>query len=122
MSSSRGARAAAFLMGLVLGITCCARSASAAAGRAECRDVNSKILGYAVPYCAFLPPSYDANPRRKFPILYFLHGLGENEQVLLGSGGWQIIEDAGAQKTLGEFVLVAPDAGRTLYINSRDGK
>jgi S-formylglutathione hydrolase FrmB len=97
-------------------------AASAAAGRAECRQVNSKILGYAVPYCAFLPPSYDSDPSRKFPVVYFLHGLGENEQVLLESGGWQIIEDAWSQKTLGEFVIVAPAAGRTFYINSRDGK
>ena len=56
--------------------------------RAECRQVNSKILDDAVKYCAFLPPSYDADPARKFPVLYFLHGLGENEQILLNSGGW----------------------------------
>ena len=33
-----------------------------------------------------------------------------------------MIEEAWAQKTLGEFVLVAPAAGRTFYVNSLDGK
>jgi S-formylglutathione hydrolase FrmB len=91
-------------------------------GRAECRDVNSKILGHSVPYCIFLPPSYGTNPTRRYPILYFLHGLGENEQILLNSDGWQIIEEAWADKTLGEFVIAAPAAGRSFYINSKDGK
>jgi S-formylglutathione hydrolase FrmB len=91
-------------------------------GRAECRDVTSKILARPVAYCIFLPPSYDAQTARRFPVLYFLHGLGENEQVLLNSDGWQIIEQAWAEKTLGEFIIVAPAAGRSFYINSKDGK
>jgi S-formylglutathione hydrolase FrmB len=91
-------------------------------GRAECRNVTSKILAHPVPYCIFLPPSYDSDPTRKFPVLYFLHGLGENEQVLLNSDGWQIIEDAWAEESLGEFVIVAPNAGRSFYIDSKDGK
>jgi S-formylglutathione hydrolase FrmB len=98
------------------------QSSASKQGRAECRQVNSKILAKPVPYCIFLPPSYDADRTRRFPILYFLHGLGENEQVLLNSDGWQIIEDAWTQKTLGEFVIVAPAAGRSFYINSKDGK
>jgi len=99
-----------------------AGTAERGAGRAECRSVNSKILAHAVPYCIFLPPSYDSDAKRRFPVLYFLHGLGENEQVLLNSDGWQIIESAWTQKTLGEFIIVAPAAGRSFYVNSRDGK
>ena len=86
------------------------QSSASRQGRAECRQVNSKILAKPVPYCIFLPPSYDAQTTRRFPILYFLHGLGENEQILLNSDGWQIIEEAWAEKSLGEFVIVAPAA------------
>ncbi len=118
--------AAALLIGFGLGPLMSAAPAQTAGapgqGRAECRDVTSKILARPVPYCIFLPPSYDTNPSRKFPILYFLHGLGENEQVLLNSDGWQIIEQAWTDKTLGEFVIAAPAAGRSFYINSKDGK
>jgi S-formylglutathione hydrolase FrmB len=55
-------------------------------------------------------------------VLYFLHGLGQNEQALLNSGGWNLIQDLWDQKQIGEFLIVTPDADRTFYINSRDGK
>jgi S-formylglutathione hydrolase FrmB len=93
-----------------------------AAGRAECSSVPSTILHRAVPYCVLLPPSYDADKARRYPALYFLHGLGENEQVLLDSGGWDLIQDMWDQKTIGEFVIAAPAGDRTFFINSRDGK
>ena len=93
-----------------------------AAGRAECRSLPSKILGRSVPYCALLPPSYDADKTRRYPTLYFLHGLGENEQALLNSGGWDLIQDMWDRKQLVESVIVTPEGGRTFYINSRDGR
>src|SRR5689334_22626261 len=46
------------------------------AGRVECGSANSKFMRGPVAYCALLPPSYDAQPAKKFPVLYFLHGLG----------------------------------------------
>jgi len=92
-----------------------------AAGRAECRTVPSKTLGHPVAYCAILPPSYDADAKRRYPVLYFLHGLGENEQLLLNSGGMNLVDDLWEQKELGEFVIVTPAAGRSFYINARDG-
>jgi S-formylglutathione hydrolase FrmB len=93
-----------------------------AAGRAECRSVPSKILGHAVAYCVLLPPSYDAEKARRYPALYFLHGLGQNEQALLDSGGWNLIQDLWDQKQIGDFLIVAPDGGRSFFINSRDGR
>jgi S-formylglutathione hydrolase FrmB len=93
-----------------------------AAGRAECRTVQSTILARKVPYCILLPPSYDEDATRRYPVLYFLHGLGENEQVLTNSGGWNLIQDWWDQKSIGEFLIVTPAAGRSFYINSRDGK
>lgn len=92
------------------------------AGRAECNSVPSKILRRAVPYCVLLPPSYDADKARRYPVVYFLHGIGENEQALLNSGGWDLILDLWDQKQMGEFVIAAPAGGRTFFMNSRDGK
>jgi S-formylglutathione hydrolase FrmB len=93
-----------------------------ATGRTECRAVPSKILGRAIPYCVFLPPSYDSRKEQKFPVLYFLHGLGENAQTLLNTGGWNLIENLWEQKQIGEFLIVTPGAGRSFYVNSRDGQ
>jgi S-formylglutathione hydrolase FrmB len=90
-------------------------------GRGECRSVPSKILGRAVPYCVVLPPSYDSS-KQIYPVLYFLHGLGSNSEILMNSGGMDLINDLWAQNKIGEFLIVTPDAGRSFYINSRDGK
>ena len=99
-----------------------ARLAAQEPGGAECRSIPSAILKRAVRYCVLLPPGYGTNPTRRFPIVYYLHGLGGNEQWLLETGAWDMVEQARDQNKIGEFVIVTPDAGRTFYVNSRDGE
>jgi S-formylglutathione hydrolase FrmB len=106
---------------LVLAILGCAQEAHAA-GRAECRSLPSKVLSRNVPYCVLLPPNYDANGTRRYPVLYFLHGLGENAETLIDSGGMNLIDDLRERGSLSEFVIAAPDGDRSFYINSRDGR
>lgn len=103
---------------LLLGVV----STAEAAGRVECRAASSQILKRAVRYCVFLPPSYDVEKTRRFPVLYFLHGLGDNEQSLINLGGWSLVEYLREKGRIGEFVIVAPDGGRTFYVNSSDGR
>ena len=121
MSRARG-RALLFAVMLLCGAAIAAPSVAAAPGRAECRSAPSKILGHPVPYCVILPSDYDSDKASVYPALYFLHGLGGNEQLLLNSGGLNMIQDLRDQKRIGEFLIVAPDGGRSFYINSRDGK
>jgi S-formylglutathione hydrolase FrmB len=93
-----------------------------AQGRAECSVIKSEILARPVRYCAYLPASFDKDNTRHYPVLYYLHGLGDNEQSLLNSGGWDLISELRSQGKIGEFVVLAPGAGHTFYINSEDGK
>ncbi|HEV2289563.1 MAG TPA: alpha/beta hydrolase-fold protein [Candidatus Acidoferrales bacterium] len=99
-----------------------ARPARAALGRIECNSMRSATLRRSVRYCAILPPSYDTEKTRRFAVLYFLHGLGENEQMLVSSGAWNLIEDLWEGHQLGEFLIVAPAGDTSFYINSRDGR
>jgi S-formylglutathione hydrolase FrmB len=92
-----------------------------AQGRIDCNSLNSRTLHRAVRYCVMLPPGYETNANQKYPALYFLHGLGENEQTLLRSGGWGLIEDLRQQHKIGEFILVAPEGRGSFFINSADG-
>lgn len=94
---------------------------AAAQGRVECAAVKSSILRREVRYCALLPSSYDRDKTRKFPILYYLHGLGENEQALTGPL-WDVIEELRQKRQIGEFLMVTPDGDRSFYINSHDGR
>lgn len=91
-----------------------------AESRVDCSQLPSKILGKPVPYCVMLPPSYDAQKTQRYPVLYYLHGLGDNEQSLINAGGWSIYEDQLAQKKVGEFLIVTPYEFRSFAINSRD--
>jgi S-formylglutathione hydrolase FrmB len=73
-----------------------------------------------------LPPDYDAataghSPRR-YPVLYFLHGLGDNEQTLFKGGGWDLIQDLRQKGQISDFLIVAPEGRRSFYINSADGR
>lgn len=97
-------------------------SHAVAAERVQCGSMKSRYVPQAVGYCVMFPPSYDAQPAKKFPVLYFLHGLGGDQSFLVSSGGWQIIEDLWEQKKLGEFVIITPQAWRSFYINSKDGR
>ncbi len=97
-----------------------------AQGRADCNALESRILGQTVHYCVMLPPNYDTATRgsspRRYPVLYFLHGLGDNEQSFLKSGGWQLIEDLRQQGQITDFLIVAPEGRSSFYINSADGR
>ncbi len=96
-----------------------------AQSRINCNALNSRILKHPVHYCVYLPASYDAgatkHPAQNYPVLYFLHGLGDNERTLFNSGGWTLLDDLRQQHKMGEFLIVAPEGGRTFYINSADG-
>jgi S-formylglutathione hydrolase FrmB len=95
---------------------------AAAAGRVECNSIPSKILARRIPYCIVLPASFDTDKARTFPVLYFLHGLGDNEQFFVHSGAWNLVEDMHEKGELKDFLIATPDAGSTFYINSKDLK
>ena len=96
--------------------------AAHAEGRAECSIVKSTILARPVRYCAYLPASFDQDKARQYPVLYYLHGLGDNEQSLLNMGGWDLIEELRRQGKIGHFIVLAPNGGHTFFLNSADGK
>jgi S-formylglutathione hydrolase FrmB len=99
--------------------------AASAQSRIDCSALNSHILKQVVRYCVYLPAGYDegaaAHPAKRYPILYFLHGLGDNEQTLFNSGGWTLLDDLRKLGKMGDFLIVAPDGRRSFYINSADG-
>jgi len=96
--------------------------AAKAQSRTDCNVINSRILRQSIHYCVQLPPDYDTDDakQRLYPVLYFLHGLGQNEQTLFSTGGWSLIEDLRRQHKISDFLIVAPEGGRSFYINSAD--
>lgn len=94
-----------------------------AQGRIDCSAFKSHILAQTIHYCVMLPPSYDASKNHaRYPVLYFLHGLGDNEQSLFKTGGWDLIQDLRQQGKISDFLIVAPEGKASFYINSADGR
>src|SRR5438270_4173417 len=89
--------------------------------RIDCSAIKSGILKRVVHYCVYLPSGYDA-AQQPYPILYFLHGLGDNERTLFNSGGWTLLDDLRKQHRMGDFLIVAPEGWRSFYVNSADGR
>jgi len=116
-------------MGSCLRIVCVfaifiASSSAQAQSRIQCDALSSQILKYPVHYCVYLPASYDTGATKTvpehYPVLYFLHGLGDNEKTLFNSGGWTLLDDLRQEHKLGDFLIVAPEGRRSFYINSAD--
>jgi S-formylglutathione hydrolase FrmB len=87
----------------------------------DCGKVESFILGRAVSVCVALPADYGSRSTHRYPTLYFLHGLFENERSWSERGGQRVLEDLSRQGQLGGFLVVMPDGGKTFYVNSLDG-
>jgi S-formylglutathione hydrolase FrmB len=107
-----------FLTFLLLAIPAVAQS------RIDCDALTSHVLGQIVHYCVLLPSGYDAAAAKSvhYPVLYFLHGLGENEQTLFKSGGWNLVQDLRQQHKIGDFLIVTPEGKASFYVDSADGK
>lgn len=109
----------------ILAALCLIVGSATAQSRIDCSALNSRILKRAVRFCVFIPSGYDAGatqkPPRRYPVLYFLHGLGDNEQTLFNSGGWTLLDGLRGQHKMGDFLIAAPEGRRSFYINSADG-
>lgn len=98
---------------------------ASAQSRMDCSALKSQIQHRAVRYCVYLPAGYDTGatqrPPQRYPVLYLLHGLGDNEQTLFNSGGWTLLDDLRNRHKMGEFLIVVPEGRRSFYVNSADG-
>ena len=116
-----------FRVGLFILILACVAvggESAHAQSRIDCNALHSEVLKQEVHYCVYLPANYDPTTTKlkpRYPVLYFLHGLGDNEQTLFNSGGWTVLDDLKHRGKIGDFLIVAPEGRRSFYINSTDG-
>jgi enterochelin esterase-like enzyme len=58
----------------------------------------------------YLPPSYEREPNRRYPVVYTLHGFGLRAQQWVGFANVAGLERGLASGTTKEMILVSPDA------------
>ncbi len=83
---------------------------------------NSSLLNQAVNYSIYLPPDYYISNRR-YPVVYLLHGYGDNETgwVQFGEAD-RIVDDKIKTGELPPMIIVMPNGGVSFYINDYQNK
>lgn len=86
-------------------------------------SMTSKILKGERKYAIYLPPDYETS-QRSYPVLYLLHGGGDDQTGWVQFGEVKTITDkAIADGTATAMIIVMPDAntGTRGYVNTADG-
>ena len=81
----------------------------------------SKILGQEVKYSIYLPQDY-FREKNSYPVVYLLHGLGDDETSWLEYGQIsQIVDKAVQEKAVIPMIFVMPQGFRSYYMNDFAG-
>src|SRR5947207_500445 len=98
------------------------RDEAPAGSRVEYKTFQSKLLNREIRYGLYLPPSYASSPTKKYPVLYFLHGLNENEMRWSTRGQTDLkLDKLIADGKIGEFIVAIPFGATSFYTNRRVG-
>jgi S-formylglutathione hydrolase FrmB len=98
-----------------------ASAQTAAASRIEYSSFASPSLGRDLKFAIQFPPSYDTDTKRKYPVLYFLHGMNGSEQEFERRGVAAAIDRLRAAGKIGEMIIVAPAGANSFYLNAKNG-
>lgn len=87
----------------------------------DVRTLKSEILAKDMKYAVYLPDGY-ASSERSYPVLYLLHGYGDDQTGWLQFGDVQRIADhVIAEGRAAPMIIVMPDAETTWYMNDLKG-
>src|SRR5215831_13008585 len=90
--------------------------------RVEYKSFQSKLLNREIRYGLYLPPSYATSPTKKYPVVYFLHGLNENEMRWSTRGQTDLkLDKMIAGGKIGELIVAIPFGATSFYTNKRSG-
>jgi len=85
---------------------------------------NTLGLPAAGMFEVYLPPSYESDEERRFPVLYLLHGIGgtSRDWTAQGTTIQHVMDERIAAGSVPEFLVVMPTAmttfGGSFYVNS----
>ena len=84
--------------------------------------MGSSLLNAQVRYSVYLPPDYYTSNRR-YPVVYLLHGLGDDETSWIQFGEVDRMMDEQIRTGhLPPMIIVMPDATKTWYMNDYQNK
>ncbi len=87
----------------------------------EYGTLQSQSLGKELKFAVVLPPSYQRDAKRRYPVLYFLHGMFGNEREFERRGVAAAISKLRDEGKIGEFIIVSPAGENSFYLNAKNG-
>ncbi|NOU47819.1 MAG: hypothetical protein HOO86_12260 [Bacteroidales bacterium] len=84
------------------------------------RQFKSNILKRDIDYAVLLPAEYE-NSNDSFPVVYLLHGFGDNETAWITGGLIQYYVDQNAASTV-PMIYVMPVGFNSYYVNKYNGQ
>jgi enterochelin esterase-like enzyme len=81
----------------------------------------SEILTTTVSYFVYLPHGYDADPTRRYPVVYMLHGIGGDKAEWIGYGLLQSARELMATGQIEPFIIVMPQGDDSYWLNHYEG-
>ena len=87
----------------------------------KARTFDSKSLGAAVTYVAYLPAGYEGS-QQAYPVIYALHGMFENSAFWERRGLSAPFEELVKSGVAPNAIVVTVDGGNNLFVNSGKGK
>lgn len=82
------------------------------------KTITSNILGGNQPYTVYLPPSYNTNTDRKYPVMYLLHGMNQNHTHWATFGDLKNIADKAISEGNPEMIIICPNGYNSMYYNT----
>lgn len=85
-------------------------------------SIHSAVLGAWVKYNVYLPPSFNTDSRKIYPVLYLLHGLSDDYNSWVKKGRVQDVADSLlAAGRIKEMVILMPNAGGPDIFHTQNG-
>lgn len=84
-------------------------------GRVVTDTLFSLSLGVKKALTVYLPPSYDAQPQKRYPVLYYLHGRTGNERNWVDAGYLNRTMDSLVASGSPEAIIAMPDGDDGWY-------
>ena len=88
--------------------TVTARACLQAAGRTDYGSLRSDLLREPLEYTLHLPPCYEQETERRYPVLYLIHGQSYNQDQWQRLGAFETADRLVAAGEISPFIIVLP--------------
>jgi len=86
-------------------------------GRVEKGTFHSNALSRTMQFVVYLPPGYDANPNRRYPTAYLLHGGGGDIMEWPSYGAFDQADKLMGDQEIAPFIIVLPEGDQEYWVD-----